>query len=58
VIGLTLARARAKIRQARCAVGAVRQERSRMVGRVIGQSPRPGSFRPRGTRVNLLVGRR
>ncbi|TMK77921.1 MAG: PASTA domain-containing protein [Actinobacteria bacterium] len=58
VIGLTLLRARARIARARCRVGRVRRQRSRMVGRVIGQSPQGGSIRPRGTRVTLLVGRR
>jgi beta-lactam-binding protein with PASTA domain len=39
-------------------VGRVRRTRSRMVGRVIAQSPQAGAVRPRGTRVTLVVGRR
>ena len=58
VIGMTLVRARRAIRFANCKTGRVRRARSRRVGRVIAQSPRPRSVRPRGTRVNLVVGRR
>jgi beta-lactam-binding protein with PASTA domain len=58
VIGLRLARAKTKIRRARCAVGRVRRARSRLVGRVIGQSPQGGARKPRGFRVTLIVGRR
>jgi len=58
VIGLRLARAKTKIRNARCAVGRVRRARSRLVVRVIGQSPQAGARKPRGFRVTLVVGRR
>jgi beta-lactam-binding protein with PASTA domain len=58
VIGLTLGRARTKIRRANCSVGRIRRARSRRVGRVIGQSPRPGAVKRRGFPVNLVVGRR
>src|SRR5439155_25841557 len=58
VIGLRLAAARTRIRRARCSVGRIRRASSRRAGRVIGQSPRPGPVRPRGPRVNLVVGRR
>jgi beta-lactam-binding protein with PASTA domain len=58
VIGLRLARARTKIVRARCRIGRIRRSRSRMVGRVIGQSPQGGAIRPRGFRVALVVGRR
>jgi hypothetical protein len=58
VIGLRLARAKTKIRRARCAVGRVHRARSRLVGRVIGQSPQAGARKPRNFRVTLLVGRR
>ena len=58
VIGLTLSRARAKLRSKHCSVGRVRRARSRRVGRVIGQSPRPGARRARGAKVNLVIGRR
>jgi beta-lactam-binding protein with PASTA domain len=58
VIGLTLSRAKTKIRAKHCSVGRIRRTRSTRVGRVIGQSPRPGTVKPRGFRVNLVVGRR
>jgi hypothetical protein len=58
VVGLRPASARARIRRAHCSVGRIRRARSRRVGRVIAQSPRAGALRPRGARVNLVVGRR
>jgi Tol biopolymer transport system component len=58
VIGFRLATARVRIGRASCRVGRVRHARSRRVGRVLSQSPRARSVRPRGTRVNLVVGRR
>jgi beta-lactam-binding protein with PASTA domain len=58
VIGLRLARAKTKIHRARCTVGQIRRARSRLVGRVIGQSPQAGARKPRGFRVMLVVGRR
>jgi glucose/arabinose dehydrogenase len=58
VLGLRLATARSRIRRAYCRVGRVRQQRSsRARGRVVGQSPRPGARRARGTRVHLTVSR-
>jgi beta-lactam-binding protein with PASTA domain len=58
VIGLRLARAKKKIRRAHCSVGRIRRARSRLVGRVIGQSPQAGARKSRGFRVTLVVGRR
>jgi hypothetical protein len=58
VIGMTRARARTAITRAQCRVGRIRTLRSRRVGRVIKQSPKPGAVRPRGARVTLVVGRR
>ncbi|HEY2937796.1 MAG TPA: PASTA domain-containing protein, partial [Gaiellaceae bacterium] len=58
VIGMRLAAARTRIRRANCRVGRVRRARSRRVGRVLAQRPRAGVRRPRGTRVNLVVGSR
>ena len=58
VIGLRLGQAKSRIRRARCSVGRIRRARSRRVGRVIGQSPRPGVFKRRGFPVKLVVGRR
>ena len=61
VVGLKLAAARKKIARASCSVGKVRRvhvRSKRKIGRVIAQSPRAGTRRPGGTRVNLAVGRR
>ena len=59
VIGLRLATARKRITRANCRVGRVRRVRSqRPAGRVISQSPRGGTRRAAGARVNLVVGRR
>lgn len=58
VTGRTLAAARRLITRGGCRVGRVRRARSRRVGRVLRQSPRGGARRARGTRVNLVVGRR
>jgi hypothetical protein len=57
VLGLRLGAAKRKIRAAHCSVGRVRHVRARRVGRVIGQSPRPGAVRRRGFPVQLIVGR-
>jgi Tol biopolymer transport system component len=61
VIGLRLAAARKRITRANCRVGRVRRVRvrsARRVARVIAQSPRAGTHRAAGARVNLAVGRR
>jgi serine protease AprX len=58
VVGLRLASAKQRIRSAHCSVGRVRRVRSRRAGRVLAQSPRAGIVKPRGFRVNLVVGRR
>lgn len=58
VIGLRLGRARSRIRARHCSVGRVRRTRSRRVGRVISQSPKPRAVRRRGFPVKLVVGRR
>jgi hypothetical protein len=59
-VGLRLAFAKRRIRRAHCSVGRVRRVRSRprRRGRVISQSPRPGSLRRAGYPVRLVVGRR
>jgi len=58
VVGLTLKAAKKKLRIAHCGLGRVRSARSRRIGRVIKQSPKPGkNLRNRG-RVNLVIGRR
>jgi hypothetical protein len=60
VTGMTLARAKTRIRRAHCSLGRVRRVRSRrsLRGKVVSQTPRPGTVRPRGFRVTLRVGRR
>jgi Tol biopolymer transport system component len=59
VIGMRLAVARIRIGRANCTVGSVRRVRaaSRRAGKVIGQSPKAGAVRARGTKVALRVGR-
>ncbi len=58
VIGMTLARAKARIRRANCRVGRVRRVKSkRRFGRVASQKPRPGRRLARGTRVHVNVSR-
>jgi hypothetical protein len=58
VVGLRLSVAKARIRKANCSVGQTRRAKSKKIGRVIVQSPRPGARRARGARVKLVVGRR
>jgi len=58
VVGLALGRAKTKIRRAHCSVGAIRRVHSGRPGRVIRQSPRPGTIKHRGFPVKLVVGRR
>jgi Tol biopolymer transport system component len=60
VIGMRLAVARKRIGKANCLVGQVRRARSAKtrVGKVLSQSPKAGAVRARGTKVNLVVGKR
>lgn len=59
VVGLKLARARARIRAGRCSVGQIRRARSTKAkaGRVVAQSPRTGTVRRNGFPVKVVVGR-
>ena len=58
VVGLTVARARRKIRAAHCAVGRIRYTRSvRPRGKVVSQKPRAGRRLARAARVQLVVSR-
>jgi uncharacterized repeat protein (TIGR01451 family) len=59
VIGLTLAKAKAKIRRAHCGVGKIKKKVSsrKKKGRVLSQKPRPGKTLPVGSKVNLTVGK-
>jgi hypothetical protein len=56
VVGLRLARAKARIPSANCRLGLLGRVRSTRPGRVLAQRPYAGARRPRGTPVNLLVG--
>src|SRR5262249_936740 len=60
VIGMRLAVARKKIGKANCLVGRLRRARSEptRVGKVLSQSPKARAIRPRGTKVDLVGGRR
>ena len=58
VIGLTLNRAKHRIRARHCSVARVRRVHSRRIGRVISQRPRPGTVGRRGLEVKMVVGRR
>jgi Tol biopolymer transport system component len=60
VIGMRLAVARSRIGRANCQVGSVRRKRTKAKkrGKVVAQSPRAGSVKDRGSKVNLVVGRR
>jgi subtilisin family serine protease len=58
VTGKTLAAARTSLARSRCALGRVTKRRSRVrKGRVVAQNLRPGTRRPRGTRVGLTLSR-
>ena len=59
MVGKTLARAKAKIRQHHCRVGNVTRKASsnRLKGKVIKQSPRAGRRFANGHKVNLVVGK-
>jgi len=57
VVGLFLARAKARIRAANCSVGRITWKRSRWVGRVIRQHPKAGRVKAAGAKVRLVVGR-
>jgi PASTA domain/F5/8 type C domain len=57
LVGRKLTTARRLLIRAHCRVGRVRRTHSRRIGtgRVIAQTPRAGTQRPPGTRVNLVV---
>ena len=58
VIGLRLSAARKRIWARHCALGRVQRVRSRRVGRVVRQNPKPGTVRRWGFPVKLIIGRR
>jgi uncharacterized repeat protein (TIGR01451 family) len=59
VVGLTLAKAKAKIKKAHCRVGKIRKKLSsrKKKGRVLSQKPKPGKILASGSKVNLTVGK-
>jgi len=59
VVGLTLTKAKARIRRAHCRTGKVSRKFSsrRLRNHVLKQSPRKGTRLPNGGKVNLTVGR-
>jgi uncharacterized repeat protein (TIGR01451 family) len=58
-VGLTLAKAKSRIRRAHCGVGKISKKFSsrKKKGRVLSQKPRPGKTLPAGSKVNLTVGK-
>ncbi|HTS73440.1 MAG TPA: PASTA domain-containing protein [Gaiellaceae bacterium] len=59
VVGLTLSKAKGKIKKAHCRVGKVTKKHSskKKKGKVIKQSPKAGKHLLAGTKVNLTVGK-
>ncbi len=59
VVGLKLAKAKAKIRGAHCGVGKIKKKFSsrKKKGRVLAQKPKPGKTLTSGSKVNLTVGK-
>jgi hypothetical protein len=59
VLGLTLKKAKARIRRAHCTVGKITRKASskRKRGKVLAQKPKPGKRLAPGARVKLTVGR-
>ena len=59
VVGLKLAKAKAKIRGAHCGVGKIKKKFSsrKKKGRVLAQKPKPGKTLTGGSKVNLTVGK-
>ena len=59
VVGLSLARAKARIRSRHCSVGHVTRKFSTLKknGKVLAQVPKAGKHLKRGAKVNLVVGK-
>jgi beta-lactam-binding protein with PASTA domain len=59
VIGLSLPKAKARIRNHRCSVGRVTKKFSTLKkrGKVLAQAPKAGKHLKRGAKVNLIVGK-
>ena len=57
--GLTLRKAKARLKRARCRLGKVTRRRSpRKVGKVLSQRPKAGTRRPLNSKVAVVVGKR
>jgi beta-lactam-binding protein with PASTA domain len=59
VVGLSLPRAKARIRSHHCSVGQVTKKFStrKKSGKVLAQAPKAGKHLKRGAKVNLVVGK-
>jgi beta-lactam-binding protein with PASTA domain len=59
VVGLTLGKAKTRIRKAHCSTGRIKRKAAppRKRNHVLAQSPRPGRRLANGTRVSLTVGK-
>jgi beta-lactam-binding protein with PASTA domain len=59
VAGLTLPKAKARVRSRHCSVGRVTKKLStvKKKGKVLSQAPKPGKRLKNGARVNLVVGK-
>jgi serine/threonine-protein kinase len=59
VVGLTLAKAKAKIKKAHCRVGKITKKHSskKKKGKVLKQSPKAGKHLAAASKVNLTVGK-
>lgn len=59
VVGLSLPKAKTRIRSHHCSVGRVTRKFStlRKQGKVLAQAPKPGKHLRRGAKVNLIVGK-
>ena len=59
MIGMALAKARARVTKAHCKVGKITRKASslRKKGKVIGQAPKAGRKLKNGAKVNLTVGK-
>jgi beta-lactam-binding protein with PASTA domain len=58
-VGLTLPKAKTRIRSRHCSVGRVTKKFSTLKkkGKVLAQAPRAGKRLKRGARVNLVIGK-
>jgi beta-lactam-binding protein with PASTA domain len=59
VVGLSLPKAKAKIKNHHCSIGRVTRKFSTLkkTGKVLAQAPKAGNHLKRGAKVNLVVGK-